>query len=89
MDKEYPQTIEEVVEHLKKRVGKSDLISIQKMAKEDLIFLHHGLGTNIRNNYGLWGENKELLESCKKQHPDDASMVIIEELWENLQNNNF
>lgn len=41
---------------------------------------HHGLGTWIRNNWGLWEENSELHSYFKKlglKHPDDMSGVIL------------
>jgi len=53
---------------------------IKNAPKEDLIRFHHAWGTGMRNEFGLWGGNKELLASCGStdMHPDDASMVIIE-----------
>jgi hypothetical protein len=49
------------------------------MAEGELIRLHHGFGTGIRNAYGLWHEGRWGTECAA--HPDDVSMRIIERLW--------
>ncbi|MHA1918479.1 MAG: DUF6794 domain-containing protein, partial [Promethearchaeota archaeon] len=45
----------------------------------------------VRNEFGLWQGNDELLKSCAKKdpliHPDDVSSIIIEELWKKLNKN--
>ena len=55
------------------------------MKKKDLISLHFGLGEYIRNEFGLWQGNSELLESCfpggYPPDPDEISGVIIEAVW--------
>ncbi len=59
------------------------------MAEEQLSSLHFSLGNYIRNEFGLWGSDEELLKACcpdsSLQNPDDASMVIIKALWWKLQ----
>ena len=58
------------------------------MAKTDLILFHHGGGTGIRNDFGLWRGNDKLIGSCGKGqqvHPDSCSMLIIEAVWDLLQ----
>jgi hypothetical protein len=45
---------------------------------------HHGLGTWVRNTFGLWRGNDELLRSTGCQHPDNASVVILGALWQRL-----
>ncbi|MCF8463436.1 MAG: hypothetical protein K9G41_01240 [Flavobacteriales bacterium] len=41
--------------------------------------LHHGLGTYIRNNWGLWGNSslKQHFESLGVHHPDNMSGMIL------------
>jgi len=52
---------------------------------------HFGLGMGIRNEYGLWSGNEELMDSCreisgdKDHHVDSASTVIIKALWKYFQ----
>jgi hypothetical protein len=55
--------------------------------REDLYEYHFSLGMAIRNDFGLWGNNWLLLESaCDTQcQPDEASMEIMERMWEKLQ----
>jgi len=53
--------------------------------------LHFSLGKYIRNHFGLWAENHELIESCRQVSGNDnldadgAAGVIIETLWEGLK----
>ena len=59
-------------------------------AEEELIARFNlGLGTYIRNAFGLWNyKNIDLLKACRSEniHPDEASKIILEALWERLQN---
>jgi len=80
-----PKTIEAAIAELKKRLGKNGCLCLKRMKKRELIKLHFDFGMYIRNNLGLWGNNKSLLNATGKEHPDDASMVIIQKLWANLQ----
>jgi hypothetical protein len=50
---------------------------------------HHGLGTWIRDNWGLWDVNEQLHKYFKKlglQHPDDMSGVILTSYHRHLNN---
>ncbi len=49
---------------------------------------HHGLGTGIRNEFGLWRGNTELLADCghPEMHADAASSVILKAVWNKLHN---
>jgi hypothetical protein len=65
---------------------------VRSTRREDLILLHHGWGTGIRNEFGMWGGNTALVDSCiarqpgAERHPDSASMIIIEGVWQVLRN---
>lgn len=65
-----------------------DVSELLKMQIDDLIGLHHTLGQDIRNNFDLW-YNESLCNEFEKEigfsHPDDISNYIIEEVWQNLQ----
>lgn len=65
----WPKTLEEAVQRL--------LASVQDIRDDPLA--HHGVGTAIRNSFGLWGANKELLRSCGSEMmpADDASNIIL------------
>jgi hypothetical protein len=89
--KKLPTTYEEAIESLINTISDEDKNEVKMTPKEDLIKYHFSWGMGIRNDFGLWGENKLLLQSCAEQagveqiHPDDASMLIIEGVWEALQ----
>ena len=98
--KKWPKTIEEAVDKLISVISEEDKCTIKATKKEDLISFHFSLGMYIRNEFGLWGDNKELLRDCGLRaypdspyddyilmliHPDSASTEIIEALWEKLQ----
>ena len=84
---QWPTTVDDVVRDLHQKVSEADKTRIRAMPKSELIGLHHGFGTWIRNYYGLWRGNEALkLSACGKRCvADDASMVIIERFWAALQ----
>ena len=87
----YPKSVEEAVDLLIENLSIREKYKIAKMSQNDLPGLHFSLGLGIRNEFGLWAGNKDLLESCASLvgqeiiHPDDASALIIKELWKKLQ----
>lgn len=86
----WPKTVEEAVEQLLSLMSEKDKQNFRKTPKKDLIMFHFSLGLYIRNNFGLWQGNRELLQSINKSdfplvHPDDASSIIIEKLWKRLR----
>ena len=88
---ELPKTVEEAVKTIIAEFPLKDRVELASMKEEDLIKLHFSLGMSIRNRFGLWAGNEELLKSCaslagvKSIHPDDASAIIITELWKKLR----
>jgi len=94
-----PKTVQEAVDHLIADLRYEEKELIQNTDEVDLIQYYFTLGIGIRNEFGLWSGNKELLKSCCSQNkravlkfcgsetiaPDDASMVIIEALWRRLR----
>jgi len=63
--------------------------SIAALAQWELVGLHMGLGTWIPNNLGLWKGNNAPIQAIRERdhamHPDDASMVIVEAVWDRLR----
>ncbi|MDM8539276.1 hypothetical protein QUF70_21180, partial [Desulfobacterales bacterium HSG17] len=92
--KDYPKSIDEAVEKLISELSLKDRTLMANMDKDELIDLTNTLGLYIRNKFGLWEGNNDLLESCKKLSGeeqldvDDASMVIVQELWKKLHKTN-
>ena len=84
----WPVTLDEAIAHIVGGLPAESVKTLCGTKKRDLILYHHGWGTGIRNSFGLWGGNEALLVSAcggKRCHPDDASMRIIEGVWETLQ----
>ena len=94
-EEKQPQSVEEAVDRLHANMGLNDEILLATMNEEDLIDAHLALGHQIRHEFGLWTGNIALLESCriiaddKDLHIDDASMVIINALWEKVKKSNI
>ena len=63
----------------------ADKAEIAAKSQDQLIELHFGLGTWIRNNFGLWQGNAALAQDAGSDHPDDIAGVIIEALWNYLR----
>lgn len=81
-EKIIPTKLSECFEHLDKILNEAPDGDWFKSADESdaITQSHHGLGTWIRNNWGLWEESGQLKEYFKKlglQHPDDMSGVIL------------
>ena len=87
--KAWPRTVEEAVDRLLSSMSEKDKLSFKNTPEKDLIMFHFGLGAYIRNEFGLWQGNTELLKSCEKEsifvHPDEFSSIIIEALWKKLR----
>jgi hypothetical protein len=85
----WPVTVEATVKDIIARMSESDKELVRKRRKDGLIQFHFHWGTGIRNYYGLLRGNKELLRSaCGPDSfcdADEASMRIIEAVWEALQ----
>ena len=85
-----PKTVEQAVDRLIIDMALKDKTTLANMEETDLIELHFSLGIYVRNNY-LYPGNDKLLESCRQKaldkylHWDQASMVIIKELWKRLR----
>ena len=68
-----------------------DKTTIANMAEVELSVLHTSWGEYLRNEFGLWAGNKELITSCRffakrdKVSEDEASSIIIRELWKRLR----
>ena len=63
---------------------------IRTMAKSELILLHDGYGMAIRNKWLHGNRDRKLINFFHEkgiEDPDDASMVIIDALWGDLNRN--
>ena len=86
-----PKTVDQAVERLINKLSLKDKTTISNLTEDELINLHINLGEYIRNEFGLWSGNDDLMSSCcaiakmDKIHEDTASTIIIEALWERLR----
>ena len=86
-----PKTVGDAVKSLIANMPLKFKIDLSKMNEGELINLHFTFGVFIRNQFGLWDENTDLLNDCRKlsgitfMHPDDSAAFIIEELWKRLR----
>jgi hypothetical protein len=89
MRSQRPKSIEEAVQLLLTELHEKDQQVIKIMAEDQLSSLHFSLGNYIRDRFGLWGSNVELLKACSPdgvlRDADGASMVIMKALWWKLQ----
>lgn len=84
-ESDWPRTIEMAVEKILSVMTAEQRELLRETKCADLIQFHHNLGLWIRNQFGLWRGNQELMEACGLPHPDDCSMVIIEACWQCLR----
>ena len=88
---EYPKTVGEAVDRLISELKLKDRATISNMSAEGVAVLNQTLGKYIRDHFGLWKDNDALIESCRVLSKTDvfnadvASMVMLMELWEKLQ----
>ena len=86
-----PKTVDDAVKRLIANMPLKFKVDLSKMNEGELINLHFTFGVFIRNQFGLWNENTDLLNDCRKlsgitfMHPDDSAAFIIEELWKRLR----
>ena len=93
--KRIPGTYEDAVEVLLSELSDKDRAVLRGMSRTELVGPHFGLGLSVRNRW-LWNSDGELLRSCAERgggvgverammHPDTASALIVEAVWERLQ----
>lgn len=78
-----PQTLDEAFEILDEKLSDEDRRYLQEAKNPDdaAVSLHHSLGRQLRNRWGLWGDGSPLKDHLRKEHgithPDDMSGFII------------
>jgi len=86
-----PVTCEAAVRKIVHELDEESVRLLKDISKDDLIQFHMTWGMGIRNSYGLWAEDSQLRKSCAERaglediHPDRASGIIMEGVWEYVQ----
>lgn len=86
-----PRTVDEAVDRMLSNMPLKDKTTVANMSYDELPNLHLTLGGYILNNFGLLSGNWELMKSCRArsatplQHEEDAVGIILDALWEKLQ----
>lgn len=82
-----PKTVDEAVQVLKtKWLQANDRDWILRNTKDEVRSrLYMGFGTAVRNEFGLWGDNQPLHDSCGTKDPEGCSVVILDRLWESVR----
>ena len=70
-----PKTVDEAIQVLKtKWLKPEDREWILRNTKDEVrLRLYRGFGTGVRNEFGLWGDNRPLHESCGTNNADSLS----------------
>lgn len=81
-----PRTLEECFVVLTKNLAPEDIERMRSGPEDDMVLYHHGLGTWIRNSWGLWkqGPLYQYFYRMGLRHPDDMSGVILTSFWRYL-----
>ncbi len=93
----FPGTVAEAANKVLSGLSEEDKEVLREAPRDRLHELHFGLGSFVRNSRGLWGGNDEMMEACARArhpeedglpylsvHTDEASAVIVEEVWRRL-----
>jgi len=87
-----PHSVREAVERLTSEMPLKDKTSMARMNEHELSRLEPTLGRYIKDKFGLWSGNSDLIKSCRyvahkwDVSEDDASAIIIKELWKKVRN---
>jgi hypothetical protein len=88
---ELPRSVNEAVQQLKEVLPLKDRTVMANMQADELNHLKTGLGEYIKQKFGLYLDNRQLIESCAelgkliKPLPDEACAVILRALWQDLR----
>lgn len=81
----WPKTLDEAATRLIAGMSDEEKTEVRDTPKSELFRFHSVWGAGIRNEFGLWKGNTNLLADCHAEWADDASPVIIKAVWQKLQ----
>jgi hypothetical protein len=77
----WPNSLDDAVKICLLTMTAAEKSELKNTSEENLIMAHFGWAVNMRNEFGMWQENTALIKSCCANNPDEASMVIVKEVW--------
>jgi hypothetical protein len=80
----HPTTLAEALNRLDAELPQQSKAELSGLAEDELVEAHLGLGTWIRNSFGLWEKDSPLLRELAGPlplDPDDAAAGIIKAYW--------
>jgi hypothetical protein len=84
-----PKDLNEALEILSCKWPEKEIKEFKALKEENLAEFHFGAGLSMRNNWGLWQGNNELVREFNKigiHHPDDMSAIILKSFHRRLNN---
>ncbi len=84
IESEWPRTLDEAVKSCLEALTPEEKELIKYTPQDRLIWFHFDWALNMSDEFGMKEGNTALLESCGVTDPDDASMVIVEAVWREL-----
>jgi len=83
---EPPATLGEAIAALRRLIPAEELEQMRSGSEENMLAYHHGLGTSMRNSWGLWSDGPLARDFNRLgvHHPDDMSGIILDSLWRDL-----
>ncbi|SER33331.1 hypothetical protein SAMN05216600_12323 [Pseudomonas cuatrocienegasensis] len=87
-----PKTCKGLISKIVNNLDEKSIATLRDTEKDDLLKYHFSWGMSIRNSYELWSEDSPIRKSCAQLvgeqdiHPDNASSVIMEGVWEVVNN---
>jgi hypothetical protein len=82
---EWPRTLQAAVYICLLTLTPEEKELIKYTPQDKLIWFDFEWAINMRNEFGMWEGNEELIRSCRADNPDDASMVIVKAVWRMLR----
>ncbi len=73
----WSSTLSEAAHRIMATLPPDDLTALRDTPKDALIMYHFSLGMYIRNEFGFWQGNDELLASCFPDVTDPYMLMII------------
>ncbi|MBZ0217508.1 MAG: hypothetical protein K8F25_13195, partial [Fimbriimonadaceae bacterium] len=86
-NRQFPTSIDEAADLLQLQITEDEKAEIVAIGDEsDLARFHFSLGLYVRNHFGLWSEDSELMKKADwSEDADDISHQIIVCLWQKLR----